>query len=75
MKVRGLLNYPGRSCEQRIPVNFKNSNGTVGRKKVCHKKSAEVVVGRTHNTEGPNVYMMFTHHKQCLNSSKSRMVS
>ena len=40
VKVRGLLNYPGRSCEQRIPVNFKNSNGTVGRKKGCHKKSA-----------------------------------
>ena len=61
MKVRGLVNYPGRSCEQRIPVNFKNSNGTVGQKKVCHKKSAEVIVVRPHNTEGPNVYMMFTH--------------
>jgi hypothetical protein len=43
--------------------------------KVCHKKSAEVIVGITPNTEGPNVYMMFTHHKQCLNSSTSRMVS
>ena len=53
------MNYPGRSCEQRIPVNFKNSNGTVGRKKVCHKKAAEVIVGRTHNAEGPNVYIVF----------------
>mgnify|MGYP007124251566 CR=1 FL=1 len=40
VKEKGLVNYPGRSCEQRIPVNFKNSNGTVGRKKGCHKKSA-----------------------------------
>lgn len=30
---KGLVNYPGRSCGQRIPVNFKNSNGTVGRKR------------------------------------------
>ena len=33
VKVRGLVNYPGRSCGQRIPVNFKNSDGTVGRKR------------------------------------------
>ena len=75
MKEIGLVNYPGRSCEQRIPVNFKSSDGTVGRKKVYHKKSAEVIVGITTNTEGPNVYMMFVHHKQCLNSSKLRIIS
>ena len=33
---------------------FKNSDGRVGRNKVYHEKSAEVVVG-TANTEGPNV--------------------
>ena len=39
VKERGLVNYPGRSCEQRIPVNFKNSNGTVGRKGLSQKVS------------------------------------
>ncbi|MBP5362933.1 MAG: hypothetical protein J6Y71_07955 [Ruminococcus sp.] len=33
---------------------FKISDGKVGRNKVYHEKSAEVVVG-TANTEGPNV--------------------
>ena len=33
---------------------FKISDGKVGRNKVYHEKSAEVVVGTT-NTEGPNV--------------------
>ena len=37
VKVRGLVNYPVRSCGQRIPVNFKNSNGTVGRKRFVAK--------------------------------------
>ena len=33
---------------------FKISDGKVGRNKVCHEKSAEVVVGKA-NTEGLNV--------------------
>lgn len=37
---------------------FKSSAGNIGRKKVCHKKSAEVIVGMNTNTEGPNVYMV-----------------
>ena len=37
---------------------FKISDGTIGRKKVCHKKSAEVIVGMNTHTEGPNVYMV-----------------
>lgn len=37
---------------------FKISDGTIGRKKVYHKKSAEVVVGRDIYTKGPNVYMV-----------------
>lgn len=38
---------------------FKNSDGNVGRNKVHHEKSAEVVVG-TANTEGPNVCIVLT---------------
>ena len=34
VKVRGLVNYPGRFCGQRIPVNFKSSDGTIGRKRI-----------------------------------------
>ena len=33
---------------------FKNGDGNVGRNKVYHEKSAEIVVG-TANTEGPNL--------------------
>ena len=37
VKVRGLVNYPERFCGQRNPVNFKSSDGTVGRERLVTK--------------------------------------
>lgn len=37
VKVRGLVNYPERFCGQRIPVNFKSSDGTVCRERLVTK--------------------------------------
>ena len=41
--------------------NFKIRDGKVGRNKVYHEKSAEVIVGIA-NTEGPNVCIVSTHY-------------
>ncbi len=38
------MNYPVRSCGQRIPVNFKNSNGTVGRKRFVTRSQLRLVL-------------------------------
>ena len=53
-KREGCVDYPERSHGRLSPKSLKNSDGRVGRNKVYHEKSAEVVVG-TANTEGPNV--------------------
>lgn len=50
MKEIGFMSYPGRSYGRGSLVNFKISDSTLGQKKVYHKKSDEVIVGR--NTEG-----------------------
>ena len=42
--------YPVRPCEQVKPRSFKATIENL--EKVCHKESAEVIVGR--NAEGPN---------------------
>ena len=43
--------YPVRPCEQVKPRRFKTTIENLV-KKVCHKESAEVIVGNI--TEGPN---------------------
>ena len=55
---------------------FKNSDGKVGRNKVYHEKSAEVVVG-TVNTEGPNdciVLITMSKHQTIRWRSKADIV-
>ena len=71
MEEIGFIAYPGRSYGRGILVNFKSSDSSLVAKKVCHKKSDEVIVGR--NTEGLKRFQSANRYEQCLDNPNRKI--